>query len=234
MKSKKIFHSITGYIFGGPLGGLLGYFTDDLVEKAKEKLNEEKEDSGVNLLLLGVAVAKADGKVDLKKIEFIRYYFAVIYGEEKARIKLKFLTRVMNEKYDAAVIASDASGEYEYRSKLQMLHYLYRVADAGRPISRNTVKLISVLANNLGIEPEDYLKIKKRYVGNNPELTCYEVLGCTQNQSMTEITAIYRKLVLQYHPDRLSTKNEQEIRLAAAKFQEIKRAYQEIKINKSN
>lgn len=234
MKSKKILHSITGYLFGGPLGGLLGYFSDDLVEKAKQKLSEEQEDSGVNLLLLGAAVAKADGKPDAKKIDFIRYYFTVVFGEEKARIKLRFLTRVINEKYDPAVIARDASGEYEYSAKLQILNYLFRVAEAGGPLSQATIRLISILANNLEIEAADYLKIKKRYLRNAPALYCYDVLGCKPDQSLAEITAVYRKLVLKYHPDKIKTNDAREIRLAGAKFQEIKRAYQEIKRIKSN
>jgi DnaJ like chaperone protein len=234
MKSKRILHSITGYLFGGPLGGLFGYFSDDLVEKAKQKLSEEREDSGVNLLLLGAAIAKADGKEDERKTDFIRYYFTVVFGEEKARIKLRFLTKVMSEKYDPALIARDASSEYEYGTKLQILNYLFRIAAAGGPISQTTIRLISILANNLEIEATDYLKIKKRYLRNTPGLACYEVLGCKPDQSMAEITAIYRKLVLKYHPDRINTKDEREIRLAGAKFQEIKRAYQEIKSIKSN
>ncbi len=48
----------------------------------------------------------------------------------------------------------------------------------------------------------------------------YEILGVTKTASADEIKKAYRKLALQYHPDRNKTKE------ADAKFKEVTRAYE--------
>lgn len=48
----------------------------------------------------------------------------------------------------------------------------------------------------------------------------YEVLGVSKNTTLEEIKKAYRKLALQYHPDRNKTKEAEE------KFKEVTRAYE--------
>ena len=232
--SKRIINSIAGYLFGGPLGGVFGYFSENIIDKAKEKIQESNEDNGVNMLLLGVSVAKASGKVDLKKIEFVKYYFKIIYGEEKAKHKLKFIQKIIEERFDAAYIARESSREYSYSDKLKILNYLFRIATASELTHPSELKLISILANNLDIKSQDYLQIKKRYSFTEMISSAYEILSCTERDSMQEITTQYRKMVLLYHPDRLKFQDETSKNIANEKFRIIKEAYLTIKRIKSS
>lgn len=230
MKSKKILSSFTGYLFGGPLGGLLGYFSDDITEKVKKHYSQE--DNGVNLLLLGMAVVKASGKADEKKVDFIRYYFEVVYGIEKAEKVLAYIPKVLKENYDAAMIARDASREYQYGDKLKIVNYLFRIVSSGSFQDAAEWKMISILANNLDIRTEDYMTIKKRYkeiIADGP----FAILGCKESDSMEHITRQYRKLVLQHHPDRLKDASENQLKQANLYFQKIMEAYLAIKRIKS-
>jgi hypothetical protein len=59
-----------------------------------------------------------------------------------------------------------------------------------------------------------------------PELL--SVLGLTGEVSRQEISAAYRKLVAQAHPDRFHGSPEEERRAAAARFIELTRAYEEL------
>lgn len=49
----------------------------------------------------------------------------------------------------------------------------------------------------------------------------YKVLGCSKDASSSELKRAYRKLALQLHPD----KNPNDQNEAAARFQEVSRAY---------
>ena len=53
----------------------------------------------------------------------------------------------------------------------------------------------------------------------------YEILGVDKNATEQEIRAAYRKLVKQYHPDRVASLGKEFQELANKKFIEIKEAY---------
>lgn len=54
----------------------------------------------------------------------------------------------------------------------------------------------------------------------------YEVLGVSKSTSEADIKKAYRKLAMQYHPDKFSQAPEKERAQAEAKFKEINEAYQ--------
>lgn len=57
----------------------------------------------------------------------------------------------------------------------------------------------------------------------------YEILGVGRNASPEEIRTAYRRLVNQYHPDRVTHLGEEFRVLAEKKFKEIQQAYQKLK-----
>lgn len=61
----------------------------------------------------------------------------------------------------------------------------------------------------------------------------YEVLGVEQGASQEEISSAYRKLVQQYHPDRVADLGPELREVAEQRMKEINAAYQELK-NRSN
>ncbi|MBK7957405.1 MAG: J domain-containing protein [Bacteroidetes bacterium] len=229
MKPFKIFHTITGYFFGGPIGGLLGFYSEDIVNNLKTEY--VREDSGAYLLLLGGSLIKTPGANKALKTEFLQDYFLAIFGEEKGRIKMKFLQKVLNEKYDFASIANDAGREYDSKSKLQILHFLFRMASCEQPFMREDLRKISIIANNLGVHIADYNILKKRFVADlEPDhAQLYRILQLNGGEEFHIITKQYRKLVLLYHPDRLPNLSEREAKIARVHFEEIKSAYDMLK-----
>jgi DnaJ like chaperone protein len=56
----------------------------------------------------------------------------------------------------------------------------------------------------------------------------YAVLGISRNSSQEEIKKAYRKLVRQYHPDKVAHLGDEFKALAEERFKQIQQAYQEI------
>lgn len=61
--------------------------------------------------------------------------------------------------------------------------------------------------------------------------TCYQNLGCTRSDSNADIKKKYRKMVAQYHPDRVTGTgvSQVEIDRAEARFKDIQDSYNRIK-----
>jgi len=74
-----------------------------------------------------------------------------------------------------------------------------------------------------------YQQLKGRYVQNNA--SSYTVLGCSPNDTDDQIKKAYRRLVNEYHPDKILAKGlpEEFQQVAAEKFREIQQAYEQIR-----
>ena len=57
----------------------------------------------------------------------------------------------------------------------------------------------------------------------------YAVLGVTPGASADEIRAAYQRLVMQYHPDRVSGMGPEIVAVAEARTKEINEAYAQLK-----
>lgn len=72
------------------------------------------------------------------------------------------------------------------------------------------------------------------YPGQNsniPTVDYYKILGCTGNDSDNEIKRQYRKMVSEFHPDRVAGKDlsPEFVKLAEDKFREVQDAYEKIR-----
>ncbi len=68
------------------------------------------------------------------------------------------------------------------------------------------------------------------YNSNRQLSEAYQILGVSHTASQTDLKKAYRKLMSQHHPDRLIAKGlpEEMIKMATAKTQKIKQAYEDI------
>ena len=110
-----------------------------------------------------------------------------------------------------------------------------RVADKAEPTHVNLV--MADHKTNFQIDTliypymteEQYKKLKSRYVQDSEKY--YAILGCDSSDSNEHIKSQYRKLVLDYHPDKIASKGlpEEFTKFANDKFREIQEAYEFIK-----
>ena len=62
----------------------------------------------------------------------------------------------------------------------------------------------------------------------NKEKEPHEILGVDKDASLTDIKKAYRKLSLQYHPDKQHGKSEEQKKEAETKMREINEAYEKL------
>jgi DnaJ like chaperone protein len=124
-----------------------------------------------------------------------------------------------------------------------LIDILYRVAAADGSIDRAEEQLIGRAGELFGYSSAKMEAIRRRYVyarsgtGGASGTTAtagggyYAVLGVAPSASDEEIKKAYRKLVHEYHPDRIASKGlpEEFNTFAHEKFREIQEAYEAIK-----
>jgi DnaJ like chaperone protein len=106
------------------------------------------------------------------------------------------------------------------------VHFLFDLASCYGQLSERENYFIFRIAGYLNINDVDFKKIKNEH--RQPPSTVYDILEVRSSANMSEIRTAYRRLVLQYHPDRNKTATEQERKKLSAKFQQIQEAYEKI------
>lgn len=212
-------------------------------------INKESiKNSELGLFVALVAkVAKADGKVDSLEAELVSIMFDDISNIFPEPQKTKeILKEIFNEEKNNLSNVEDIAHQLSLHVKRdkakqqQFMGFLIQLAFVDGEVSPNEEEVIKTIAQSLEFDPEIYHKIfdqfeqmanQKPKTEENNLQKAYEILGVSQNDDMQTIKKAYRKLVKQYHPDIIKAqgKDENYIKEATLKTQEINQAYETIK-----
>jgi DnaJ like chaperone protein len=115
----------------------------------------------------------------------------------------------------------------DYPSRLQLLHYLFGVATADHQFDPSEERVIQKIAGYMGVESSDFASIRAMFVKdiNNS----YDILEINPDATDEEVKKAYRRLAIQYHPDKVAHLGEDIKKAATEKFQTLNAAYEEIK-----
>jgi DnaJ like chaperone protein len=110
-----------------------------------------------------------------------------------------------------------------------MVDILLRVSIADGALTATEEKLILKAVKAFHFSDKRYQTLKSKYVRDINKY--YATLGTDATASNEEIKKQYRKLVQEYHPDKIASKGlpEEFTRFAETKFREIQEAYDTIK-----
>ncbi len=221
-----------GWAFGGPIGGLIGYGLGAFVEKSSrgKGVRDQTTTSGdfaVTFVVLTAAVMKADGKVLKSELDFVKKYYVKFFGEEQAKDMLGILKDVLKKDILIHDIASQIQKYMNYSSRLQVLHFLYGIAQADGQITADELEIIHKIAIGTGISSEDNTSIKNMYVEETD--SSYKILEVLSNASNEDVKKAYKKMAIKYHPDKVSYLGEEARQAAEDKFKKLTEAYDKIK-----
>ena len=231
--------AIIGYsLFRFP-GAILGFLVGSFFERATPKNSSARtiftqtkrgvssDEFELNLLSLASIVIKADGIVNQKELDFVRKYFVQAYGKEHANAVFKvFNDEVKKKQLSAQKISSFLRSKMRYESRLQILHFLFSIANADGHVSEPEVKEINLIAGYLAINLRDFESIKAMFF-NKPD-RAYRILEVEKTASPAEIKKAYRTMVKKYHPDKLQHMDEVYRKGAEQKFRKVQEAYEQL------
>ncbi len=221
--------AVLGFLAGSFLDSLGGQNTrkprsvfDDLTRK-----NVSPADFELNLLSLCSIIIKADGQVSQRELDYVRQYFLSTYGKEKANAIFRTFNDVIKKReVSAQRICSYLNQRTRYEVRLQLLHFLFGIAQADGNVSKPEVSKLRELAGYLRIGQRDFDSIMAMFV--KAADNAYKILEIPKGATDDEVKKAYRNMAKKYHPDKVITDNEAIKKGAEEKFKEVQKAYEVI------
>ena len=226
---------VLGWAMFGPIGGLLGYYFTSRFEKLAEAADEYDADRSwdqgqrnsflISLLALSAAVIKADGKVTSAERSRFREFFAANFGAQAANEAEEILNEILQKDFNLYEVCSQIRSCMDYSQRLQLYHYLVSLGACDGLVQKE-IDLLETIANYIGLSKTDSDSIMAQFRPNND--SNYRILGITPNATDDEVRKAYRRMAVQYHPDKVATLGADVQKAAEEKFKAISQAYEAI------
>ena len=247
----KIVGGTIGFAIGGPIGAIAGAaFGHTLDTKEKRYLSSgstrpgigpgqlsNNEEAQLTFFIAAFSMlakmAKADGRVseiEISSVEDFMQNDLNLDNESKATARNIFREAVNSqEQFDAFAVQFYGVFRSQPRLIELMMDVLLRVSAADGDISPEEEVLLLSAVRIFNISNSAYSNYKKRYVKEKNKH--YALLNCDENASDQELKKQYRKLVTEFHPDKIQSKGlpEEFVKFANDKFIKIQEAYDHIK-----
>jgi DnaJ like chaperone protein len=224
-----------GWAVLGPLGGILGYYFASRLERFAEAAigyddgqhaNQGQRNSFlISLLVLSTAVIKADGKVTSAERSRFREFFAANFGAQAANEAEEILNEILQKDFNLYEVCSQIRSCMDYSQRLQLYHYLVSLGACDGLVQKE-IDLLETIANYIGLSKTDSDSIMAQFRPNND--SNYRILGITPDATDEEVRKAYRRMAIQYHPDKVATLGEDVQKAAEEKFKAISLAYEAI------
>ena len=217
-----------GWAFGGPIGAILGFAMGSMFDGSSGNYKgTARGDFAMSLLVLSAAVMKADGKVVKSELEYVKNFFLRQFGLEETERLVLMLKEVLNQEINVREVSAQIGQYMDTPSKLQLLHYLFGIASADGQYHATEVDVIGQIAGYMGVSAADYASIRAMFVKNIN--SAYDILEIVPEATNDEVKKAYRRLAVEYHPDKVAHLGEDIRKSATEKFQTLNAAYEQIK-----
>ncbi len=221
-----------GWAFLGPIGGVLGFMLGSAIdtveiEKGNVRGTTRQGDFVMSLLILVAAVMKADGKILKVELDYVKGYLVKSFGVGRASEAITVLRDIIKQEISIEDVCRQIQQNLDYSSRLQLMHFLFGIAQADGNVSESEQSLIDKISYYLGIQSGDYNSIKSMFIQSTE--SSYKILDLTRDASDDDVKKAYRKMAVKYHPDKVSYLGEDVQEAAKEKFQKLSEAYEMIK-----
>ena len=244
-----------GLMFWGPIGAIVAFVIASLLESVggdsssnKQRMRKNlgntgsQRDFNISLLILSAAVMKADNVLLRSELDYVKRFYIRNFGTKRAENYIKMLREILKKDYDLEKVTAQVR-YIDYASRLQLLYYLFGIAEADAAINDEELAVLSKIAQGLNISATDFESTKAMF-GNaynyyrqqgggrhdyNKLDNAYKILEITSDASDDDVKKAYRNMAKKHHPDLVSHLGEDVRKSAEQKLQEINSAYELIK-----
>ena len=218
---------LPGAIFGFFIGSALDTLGSKSILQDMTRKKVSPADFELNLLSLCSIVIKADGGASQSEMDYARQYFVRTYGKEKANAIFRSFNKInKKQKISAKRVCAFLKQRTRYEVRLQLLHFLFGIAQADGAVSNAEISKIQEIAGYLRVSSRDFESIKAMFIKSSD--TAYTILEIEKSATDDQIKKAYRTMAKKYHPDRVNTENEAIKKGAEEKFKKVQTAYETI------
>ncbi len=202
-----------------------------------EASQTESHNRFVHLLVhILVKMAQADGHFTKAELATMLNFFQ--YSLHYDQDQMYWVKQLIKEARHADVAMDELLQEFRsrfgYEPRLILLELIYQIVYTKSPVIEQELQEARRIAAVLGISAYDQRTIEAKYMyGRQQEAAStaraeeqhYAVLGLEPGAGFEEIKKAYRKLSMQYHPDKVAHLGDEFKRVAEEKMKEINAAY---------
>lgn len=190
--------------------------------------NSSVSDVPTMLMALSAAVMKADGKVLKAELNYVKTFFNQQFGPQFSQQHLQTLKRFLDtNEIPLQKICGDIRMRMQPEVRVQLLHYMFGIANADGDVSPEEIRVIGSIAEMLGVGRSDFESVKNMFYRDVD--SDYRVLGLEPTATDEEVKKAYRQMAIKFHPDKVAQMGEEYQKGAKEKFQKIQDSYEAIK-----
>lgn len=196
----------------------------------------------VNIL---VNISKIDGVVTKEEINTIHRFFQLNlrYNQTQMAWVKDLVKEALTANTTLEELLEEFRTSFAYEPRLILLELIYQILFTKEQVPENELQIARNIANFLHISAYDQRTIEAKYTyrkqhqyasqqaSSSSANHYYAILGLASGASMDEIKKAYRKLSMQYHPDKVSHLGKEFQSVAEEKMKEINAAYDYFKKN---
>ena len=130
------------------------------------------------------------------------------FGEKAAKEAVSSLKDILKKNTQIRDACLEVRMSLDYSSRMQLIHVLFNLAAADNAIQPAEIDVIELIARYIAITSPDFESIKNIYIPKTDSY--YKILEIDPSISNNEVKKAYRKLAMQYHPDKVSHMGEEK------------------------
>lgn len=249
MSAFKWIAGLFGWAASGPIGALLGVLIGALLDSQIDLIKqvtgpsdgssagpspsrgytaaEQRNSFLVSLLVLSSSVIKADGKTHPAETGYVLDFVRQNFGQAAVQDASRILAELEGKNVNIYEVGAQIARNMNYSQRLQLFHYLTRIATADGEFSRQEKDVLEAIAGAIHLNSSDAASVISMFYKDSS--SAYSVLEISPSATNDEVKSAYRRMAMKNHPDKVATLGPEVQKAAAEKFRQIQEAYETIK-----